>query len=148
MKGIQLPQLPMSGIYRRMGALLSEDLRSDVDCLQIVTDGVPVRVYKNFKLKFKLRPDWIAPESTLRRRLSVRNARFTEEESERLVRVARVYAQAVDVFGDEEQALSWLSTPAEWLPEQPPITPLELAAKDSGARLVESRLLRTLHGIF
>jgi putative toxin-antitoxin system antitoxin component (TIGR02293 family) len=89
----------------------------------------------------------VAPESTVRRRLSA-NARFTEAESERLIRLARVYAEAVELFGDEDCALQWLNRADTYIPGQPPVTPIRLAVKDSGARLIESHIRRTAHGIF
>jgi putative toxin-antitoxin system antitoxin component (TIGR02293 family) len=98
--------------------------------------------------KLGLSASLVAPESTIRRRLSS-NVRFSEAESERVVRLTRVYAEAVELFGgDEAAALLWLNTPADYLPDQPAISPLHLSGMDSGARLIESHIRRTAHGIF
>lgn len=85
----------------------------------------------------------MAPESTIRS-----NARFSEAESERVVRLTRVYVEAVELFGGDEAVLLWLNTPADYLPDQPAILPLHLSVMDSGVRLIESHIRRTAHGIF
>ena len=65
------------------------------------------------------------------------------------VRLTRVYAEAVELFGgDERAALLWPNTPADYLPDQPAISPLHLSVMDPGARLIESRIRRTAHCIF
>lgn len=117
------------------------------DAVRLATVGVSTRSYRRVARKLRIPSSLVAPESTVRRRLST-NTRFTEAESERLIRLTRVYAASVELFGDEQQALEWLNTPETFIPRQPPITPIELAAKDSGARLLESHIRRTAHGIF
>lgn len=90
----------------------------------------------------------VALESTIRRRLSS-NARFSEAESERVVRLTRVYAEAVELFGgDERAALLWPNTPADYLPDQPAIWLMRLSVMDSGARLIAPHIRRTAHCIF
>src|SRR5262249_33155648 len=50
------------------------------------------------------------PQRTLTRRLS-QASRLTPAESDRTVRMARVYANAVEMIGDREKAITWLGTP-------------------------------------
>jgi hypothetical protein len=73
---------------------------------------------------------------------------LTPVESERLVRLARVYSEATQLFGDEQAALAWLNTPADYLQDDNPTTPMKLAESDSGARIVEALLQRTAYGMF
>ncbi|MBV9224245.1 MAG: DUF2384 domain-containing protein, partial [Acidobacteriaceae bacterium] len=40
---------------------------------------------------------------------------FTHDEADRVMRVARILAQATQVFGSNEKALGWLRTPDERL---------------------------------
>src|SRR5205809_1749759 len=47
------------------------------------------------------------PQRTLTRRLSQRS-RLTSAESDRTVSLARVYAHAVEMIGDEARAVEWL----------------------------------------
>ena len=73
---------------------------------------------------------------------------LTPVESERLVRLARVYSEAMQLFGDEQAALAWLNTPADYLQDDNPTTPMKLAEMESGARIVEALLQRTAYGVF
>ena len=55
-----------------------------------------------------------------------------------------VIAHAVAVFGDEQKATHWLSTPLEVLGNR---TPTELMASPEGIALVERTLTRIEHNI-
>lgn len=80
---------------------------------------------------------------TLARRKS--EGRFHADESDRLLRLARVYARAVDLFeGRADAAREWLLSPQRALGDS---TPLEYAATDLGAREVETLIGRLEHGI-
>jgi putative toxin-antitoxin system antitoxin component (TIGR02293 family) len=128
-----------------MSEILGLRLVSELDTLRLVTEGVRPKTYRRIARVLKLKANIVAPESTVRRRLGS-NARFSQEESERVVRLARVYAEAVGLFGDDDAALTWFTTPAEFVQGEPPISPMELSATDVGARLVESHIQRTAHG--
>lgn len=65
--------------------------------------------------------------------------------SERLVRLALLYARVVEVIGDAQLAQGWLRTPREAFSGK---TPLQLAQTELGAREVEDLLLRVEHGVF
>lgn len=136
-----------ASVFERMGKVLGAKLASEADAFRLVSEGVTPRSFKILFSHLKASPSLIGPESTIRRRLK-ENARFSEAESERLVRLARVFAEAVGLFGDEKLALEWLNTPETWIAGHPPVTPLQLAAKEPGARLIESRIRRTAHGFF
>lgn len=81
--------------------------------------------------------------STLARRK--KSGKLDREESDRLVRFARLYARAVEVLGDEQGARAWLKTPARALNFVPPLT---FAETEAGAREVESLLGRLEYGVF
>jgi putative toxin-antitoxin system antitoxin component (TIGR02293 family) len=136
---------PTASVLSRMSDVLGLTLASELDTLQLVTEGIQSNTYRHAAEFLKLKANLVAPESTVRRRLGS-NARFSQEESERLVRLARVYAEAVGLFDDEHAALAWFTTPAEFIQGKPPLSPMELAATDVGARLVESHIQRTAHG--
>ncbi|WP_158601684.1 antitoxin Xre-like helix-turn-helix domain-containing protein [Solilutibacter pythonis] len=138
-----LPTTP----YSQMADLLDADIANEADIVRLTETGVGARAYKRAAKVLGFPHSLIAPETTVRRRLK-ENARFSEAESERLIRLARVYAEAVALFGDEAAALQWLNTPQAFIPGDAPVSPLRLSAKDSGARLVESLMRRTAHGMF
>jgi len=81
---------------------------------------------------------------TLTRRLS-RHSRLTAAESDRTVRLARVYAVAVEMIGNAEKATQWLSTPNRALSGAVPIDELDT---DLGAKEVENILGRIAYGVY
>jgi putative toxin-antitoxin system antitoxin component (TIGR02293 family) len=84
------------------------------------------------------------PQRTLTRRLS-RHSRLTATESDRTVRLARVYAHAVEMIGEEDKAVRWLQTPNRALGGERPI---EQVDTDVGAREVEDILGRIAYGVY
>jgi putative toxin-antitoxin system antitoxin component (TIGR02293 family) len=84
------------------------------------------------------------PQRTLTRRLSQRS-RLTAAESDRTVRLARVYANAVEMIGDEDKAVEWLHTPNRALRGERPLDQLDT---DVGAREVEDILGRIAYGVY
>ncbi len=68
-----------------------------------------------------------------RKRLGV----FTQRESDRIVRVVRLFDLAVQVFEGEIEARLWLKTPNETFGGE---SPLEYASTETGARRVEEIL--------
>lgn len=84
------------------------------------------------------------PARTLIRRKS--EGRLSLEESDRLVRVSRVFAHAVDVYdGDPERAAEWMKSP---IPALGGRRPIDLVWSDAGAMGVDRILGRLEHGIF
>ena len=78
-------------------------------------------------------------EAIASRASRARRDRLTQEEGERLVRVASVLARTLDVWEDEAEAAKFLTTPH---PELGMETPLDRALSEIGARQVEDLLLR------
>lgn len=94
------------------------------------------------------------PEETLGSYLGMSNAtlhrrkksrRFSQAESERLVRFTRLFGIAYSVLGDEGAAREWLKTEN---PGTAGETPLSYADTEFGAREVENLLGRIDHGVF
>lgn len=134
-------------IFPTMCRLLGIKVESETDLLRIVGQGLSPRVYKRVMKKLDLPLDLIGPATAMRRRIRG-NERLNQTESERLLRVARVYSEAVRLFRDDASAMAWMNTPAELISGQPSVKPMRLAAYDSGARLLESNIRRTAHGLF
>lgn len=84
------------------------------------------------------------PTTTMARRR--RAGRFSPEESDRLLRIARVVADAIRLFeGDEIAARRWLDLQGAALAGRAPI---DCVATEHGARLVEDLIGRLEHGVF
>ena len=84
------------------------------------------------------------PQRTLTRRLS-QSSLLTPAESDRTVRIARVYAHAMEMIGDENKAIEWLGTPNRALGGARPLDQLDT---DLGARAVEDILGRIAYGVY
>lgn len=73
-------------------------------------------------------------------------ARFTAEQSERLVRLIRVMDRAVEMFeGDKSAALKWLNEPVRGLGWK---KPADLLSSEAGAFEVLKLINRLEHGVF
>ena len=82
-------------------------------------------------------------ERTLQRRRK-ENRPLEPVESDRLYRVAKVYARANEVFENEEVALDWLKARNRALGD----VPLMLLDTEAGADMVERVLTRIEHGVY
>lgn len=78
--------------------------------------------------------------ATFKRRRSVLNP----QESERVERLARVYATALDIWGNRNDARLFLFTPHQLLKQQRPI---DLAFTELGARQIEQILEDIRYGL-
>ena len=70
--------------------------------------------------------------------------RFTPDESDHIMRFARLWSMSLETFEDEEGARAWLKSPAMGLKGQ---VPLDVAKTETGAREVEALLQRIDYGI-
>jgi putative toxin-antitoxin system antitoxin component (TIGR02293 family) len=84
------------------------------------------------------------PQRTLTRRK--REGRFRQDESDRIVRAARIFGRALSLFdGDRDAAKDWLSEPQKALGGE---IPLVLARTEVGSIEVERLIGRLEHGVF
>jgi len=102
------------------------------------------RFQRNTELSFAALAQLVAiPERTLARRKEA--GRLETNESDRLVRVSRVFGRAIELFeGNADDARGWLTTPRPALSGR---TPLDFAMTDVGAIEVENLIGRIEHGL-
>jgi putative toxin-antitoxin system antitoxin component (TIGR02293 family) len=129
--------------------VLGRSIQSFAELAELIRKGLPAGSLivlgekldlKNAALSRKLG----IPQRTLTRRLS-RHSRLTAAESDRTVRLARVYATAVEMIGNAEKASTWLRTPNRALGGAVPIDQLDT---DLGAKEVENILGRIAYGVY
>lgn len=102
------------------------------------------RVYKKLGVKKSKVLDLISmSEETYRERQETKQP-LSASESERLYRVAKIEAQATEVFEDEAIATDWLKTPNRALDARP----IDLLDSDAGADRVERILTRIEYGVY
>jgi putative toxin-antitoxin system antitoxin component (TIGR02293 family) len=85
------------------------------------------------------------PLRTVQRREASGARKFERDESDRLARVARLYAIAESVLGSREEAQRWMKAPNRALDGVRPLDELET---EVAAREVEDLLGRIQYGIF
>jgi putative toxin-antitoxin system antitoxin component (TIGR02293 family) len=116
--------------------------------LETVEAGVPVATMSRFVaasgMRFKDIYEVVIPARTLKHR-KARREPLTPDESDKLVRLIRVYDQAVRVLGEKEKALYWLSEPKRRFEGR---TPIQMLRTDLGGRMVEEMLGQIYYGMF
>lgn len=128
--------------------LLGMKAHDPIELSERVQSGLPYRALERFQRNLALPMTHLAellqiPLRTLSRRKE--QARLQPDESDRLVRLSRVVAGALELFeGDLHAARRWLTTPLRALRGK---SPLELSKTDVGAHEVENLIGRLEHGI-
>jgi putative toxin-antitoxin system antitoxin component (TIGR02293 family) len=111
-----------------------------------IREGFPVGTFQHIidsdRLNLTEIDRVVLPRKTLanRKRLGA----LTAEQSDRLLRVARIIAAAEEVFGNADKADAWLRRATTALDGE---RPLDLLDTEEGAREVETLLTRIDHGI-
>jgi putative toxin-antitoxin system antitoxin component (TIGR02293 family) len=106
---------------------------SELDALQNILD-VPIE---------KLAPKLGISKATLHRRKAA--GQLEPDESDRVVRFARLMGMAIEVFENEKAARAWMSSPQVGLGGE---TPLEYATTELGAREVQNLLGRIDQSVY
>ncbi len=136
-----------AGAYRFVG-LVGLRSQNPLDISRRVAKGLPCTALERFQRNSGLSLGDVAAAavislSTLHRRK--RERRLEPQESDRLLRVSRVFGRALELFeGDAAAARRWLATPQRALAGE---RPLDLARTDVGAREVEALVERLEHGV-
>ena len=113
---------------------------------ETVKAGLPYAALEALIGKFGLAREEAAaalhlPQRTIARRK--KEQKLQADESDRLLRLSRVGAQAVATLGSEEKAVQWLRRPNRALGKR---VPLDLIDSDIGTRQVEEVLGRIENG--
>jgi len=129
--------------------VLRKAIKKPDDLARLVRKGLPASSVTALAEKLEVGKTVLSgklgiSQRTLTRRLSQRS-RLTAAESDRTVRLARVYAHAVEMIGDEQKAVEWLRTPNRALAGERPLDQLDT---DLGARAVEDILGRIAYGVY
>ena len=129
--------------------VLGRAVKSLTDLAELVREGLPASSVTALAEKLDLGNAALSrklgiPQRTMTRRLS-QHSRLSVAESDRTVRLARVYATAVEMIGNKEKAVEWLRTPNRALAGERPLDQLDT---DLGAREVEDVLGRIAYGVY
>jgi putative toxin-antitoxin system antitoxin component (TIGR02293 family) len=128
---------------------LRREVRTNADFISVVREGLPTRAVRSLLLQSNITQDEAIQALHISRRTFTRRMRatnFEPIESEKLLRLARIYAFAKEVFdGNAEKTVEWLRRPNRALGAQKPISLLD---SDLGAQQVEDTLGRLQEGVY
>ena len=139
---------PSSGQHEYVSLLGLKSFDS-ATLMKRVEEGVSFAAFERLKRNLKVSSRELADvvlitQRTLARRK--RAGRLDPDESDRLVRVSRVFGRAIELFeGDVESARSWLMSPIIALGGG---VPFAMLRTEVGAREVEGVITRLEHGVF
>ena len=111
-------------------------------------EGISYAAFERLKRKLKVSSQELAdmtliPQRTLARRKKA--GRMRPDESDRLVRFARVFSRAIELYeGSSEGAQAWMMRPNRALGGP---SPFEMARTEVGAREVEKLIHQIEHGV-
>jgi len=138
----------VEAIVDRLGGrpILGDEIRSETDLAKAVRRRLPLTTVAALERAGVLTcaeiHRLVIPARTLRHRAN-RHEALSVDESDRLVRFARIEALAVQTFEDPEKAAAWLRRPLAELDHR---QPLEMAATEAGARVIETILAKIAWG--
>ena len=115
----------------------------------LIEKGLPQSALEHVKIAMKLTDRQVSnaldlSQKTVSRLRRSPGHRLSPSASDRLYRLARLYALAEEVLEGGEEARSWLRSPQVGLNNR---VPLDLMRTEAGAREVESLLVRIEHGV-
>lgn len=129
--------------------MLKRQVDSDSELTLLTREGLPVGTLTLLAQELDVERKTVAnvigiSDRTLSRRIA-KDERLSAQESDRMVRLARVFALATDTLGTAQKASLWLQTPNNVLEGQ---TPFSLLDTDAGVRSVETVLGRIAWGVY
>lgn len=136
-------------VLRRLGGekTLGSSPKSALELVELVREGLPYgaweRVAKYLAVSTAEMSDALGISGRTLQRRKERDEALSPEESERLLRVARVHTSASQVLGDDAAASEWLRSPNGGLGGRKPLTLLDT---DVGAETVEGVLAQIEDG--
>ena len=139
-------------VAKKLGGrgVLHRKIASDRDLIEAVRAGLPAKaldhVLKDWAKQLSQGDVYrvVGRARTLQRKRT-RGTSLSADESDRLVRLARILVRAEEALGDEEKARCWLTEENRALGGD---RPLSLLDSDAGTLAVERVLGRIEHGVY
>ncbi len=130
-------------------AVLKRKIRNPSDLETLTREGLPSQILPRLAQELSMERAEVArivgiSPRTLSRRLGVQG-RFSPDESDRIMRFARVLARARTTLGNVAKASHWLQTPNRVLQGRKPV---ELLDTDAGVQSVEMLLGWIAYGVY
>lgn len=129
--------------------IVGKPISSSADFIPLIRIGFSYRSLEKLVAYLGLRLETVLKslainERTIQRRRSAAS-RLSQQESEKVYRLARLTAVAEEVFEDRQAAQVWLTNA---IPALGGLTPLSLLDTEEGARWAETELQRLAWGVY
>lgn len=137
-----------AAIYGEMPGTKKKQAMGAGETVECIRAGLPMVEFEALQTLLGLGAEELAGHLAISRSTLIRrrkSRRLDTQESDRLLRYARLYARAERTLGDAEAAQAWLKQPARALGYE---SPLHFAETEAGAREVDNLLGRIEHGVF
>jgi putative toxin-antitoxin system antitoxin component (TIGR02293 family) len=124
---------------------IKSDNLNDLICQ--LKDGLPVQSLISLSTHLGVSENRLATTVNIAQRTLTRRkkeGRLRTDESERVLRIARLFERAIEVLGNEQNARRWFQSKVRGLSYK---TPLEFADTEPGAQEVEAMLDRIEDGV-
>jgi len=116
--------------------------------LKRLDEGLSYAAFERLKRRLGVSSHELADAAFINRRTLARRkstGRFDPDESDRLVRIARIFSRAIELYGgNEDSARTWMMSPRRALGGP---SPFEMARTEVGAREVEKLIHQIEHGV-
>ena len=116
--------------------------------LKRLHEGLSYAAFERLKRRLEVSSQELADAALISRRTLARRkskGRLDQDESDRLVRIARVFSRAIELYGGkEDSARAWMMRPRPALGGP---SPFEMARTEVGAREVEKLIYQLEHGV-
>ncbi|MBS0185504.1 MAG: DUF2384 domain-containing protein [Proteobacteria bacterium] len=122
--------------------ILGREIRANYDLMALIEEGIPKKSLRTIleDLGQEKKIYEIIPEGTYKKRKNI----FKLAESERVERLARVYATAIHVFNEKEAAVAFMVSPHQLFGGR---SPLSISRTERGARELEEMLWQVYFGL-
>ena len=141
----EMPRIPGQHEYVSLLGLRSFDAAS---LARRIEDGLSYVAFRKLKGRLKVSSVELADAALIAHRTLARRkqaGRMQPDESDRLVRLARVFSRAIELYGgDEDAARAWIKRPIRAFGG---VSVLEMAKTEVGAREVEKLIHQIEHGV-
>lgn len=139
-------QTASSRALAKMAQSLNIPIAVQADLSKWARTGLPTHSFVSFSQVGFTRKEleWIIPPRTFTHRQKDQGV-LTLEESDKLLRAAKINALAIEVLGNEAKALAWLHKERSLFNR---LSAMELIKTEHGAQLVEEALIQLDEGYF
>lgn len=138
----------MTAAHQVSDVLGVEEPETELEYIEQIRKGLPYEAVERLREELELSLSELAEALSISTRTLNRRKRsesLNPEESDRIFRIARVFAHALSVLESRERAAAWFKTSNRALGGR---IPLEMFDTDVGAEMVDDVLTRIEYGVY